>query len=79
MVSLNILTITPNGIWTKEKNFIRISILPLMQKYDHVFFNISTNGSLNLQILMLCLNFVNIVDGNASMNKFARLSHIWIY
>ena len=63
----------------QKKKTLSVLVFYLMQKYDHVFFNISTNGSLNLQILMLCLNFVNIVDGNASMNKFARLSHIWIY
>ena len=62
--------------WTKEKK-CSISILSFSPscKHDYDFFNISNDRSLNLRIPKSYLNFFNAVEGNAFVNKSARLLH----
>ena len=63
--------------WTKEK---KSAVYPYYHSPPHInmimiFFNISNGRSLNLRIPKSYLNFFNVVEGNAFVNRSARLLH----
>ena len=60
---------TKLGQRKKECN-ISISAFSPSCKHDYNFFNILNGRSLNLRILMSYLNFFNVVEGNAFMNRY---------
>ena len=79
---LKTLPIKPNGTKPgQRKKECSISILSFSPscKHDYDFFNISNGGSLNLYIPKSYLNFFNLVEGNAFVNRPARLLHTQIY
>ena len=76
--SLKTLSIKPSGTKpVRRKKECNISILAFSPscKHDYDFFNISNDGSLNFHIPMSYLNFFNVVEGNAFVNRSARLLH----
>ena len=78
IVSLKTLPVNPNRTKPRRrKKECSISILSFspLCKHDYDFFKISNGGSLNLRIPMSYLNFSNVVEGNAFVNRSARLLH----
>ena len=65
---------TKPGRRKKECNISILAFSPSC-KHDYDFFNISNGKSLNLRISMSYLNFFNVVEGNAFVNRSARLLH----
>ena len=59
----------------KKECIISIVVFPSSCRYDYHFFNTSVDKFLNLCILMLYLNFFNVVEGHVFVHGSARLSH----
>ena len=59
----------------KKKCSISILSFSPSCKHDYDFFNISYGRSLNIRIPMSYLNFFNVVEDNAFVNRSTRLLH----
>ena len=59
----------------KKECIISIVVFSPSCRYDYHFFNTSIGKSLNLCILMLYLNFFNVVEDNVFAHGSVRLSH----
>ena len=78
IASLKTLPVKPNGTKPgrrKKECIISILLFSPSCKHDYDFFNISNGRSLNLRILKSYINFFNVVEGNAFVNRSARLLH----